>query len=369
MLGLHLNIKPKDILVSLERALEHLVGTYEDSMVDTKHKRLAAFGQKFGLQIITDVESSSGTVSFQKPHPLQLNIMAELLESEFSIYTPEIVKASRVQRVVICNNLSCGEQNAAGAAQMGLFVVDSLLFDTNRITRNWKNARMTIHHEVFHSIDYHDDFMNYVDLHWNHLNSPGFRYDPLNLHDKRVPKGFLSAYSTTATWEDKAELYSHMIVEYSSVMKQCARDEVLALKVIRMKELLHNACSDFDEEFWCTIAERSRLQANKFSQWEKAKQLYHQSDEMLSDEENSLLTPILVTSKKDEGRRVWVASMCTPAGEPFGQSVSFRTFNRLNSFLMEIEVPEHRRKERIKDDVVFRARVSEETLRKVGLIE
>jgi len=50
--------------------------------------------------------------------------------------------------------------------------------------------------------------------------------------------------------EDKAEIFAHMMVEGSYVTRRAARDDVLAAKVERMKELLEKFCPEMNSEFW-----------------------------------------------------------------------------------------------------------------------
>jgi hypothetical protein len=51
-------------------------------------------------------------------------------------------------------------------------------------------------------------------------------------------------------WEDKAEIYAHMILNYQSVEAKAEKDKILNSKVARMKQLLHSFSPTYDDAFW-----------------------------------------------------------------------------------------------------------------------
>ncbi len=53
-----------------------------------------------------------------------------------------------------------------------------------------------------------------------------------------------------AVLEDKAEVYSHLLIDHRGTEKLVREDRILARKVVRMKELLHSFASEFNEDFW-----------------------------------------------------------------------------------------------------------------------
>ena len=62
--------------------------------------------------------------------------------------------------------------------------------------------------------------------------------------------GFLTRYSTSAVEEDRAELFSHMIINYQYVEEKSNLDVILKAKVAYLQNEIANVCSDIDYHFW-----------------------------------------------------------------------------------------------------------------------
>ncbi|MDX1986420.1 MAG: hypothetical protein SFV17_07005 [Candidatus Obscuribacter sp.] len=63
-------------------------------------------------------------------------------------------------------------------------------------------------------------------------------------------RGFISEYAMDAVIEDKAEVYSYLLIDHRGTEKLAREDRILARKVVRMKELLHSFSREFDGDFW-----------------------------------------------------------------------------------------------------------------------
>jgi hypothetical protein len=267
------HLKPNQIAITLERMLDAAFGVYRHRASATRHPDLANLAEKLGIEIVSDIESHEHSPAFFPASECQNRIAAELLDAEFSVYPPEIIRSSRIERIVVCTSLRASGTELAGLAVMGPFVIDTLFIDMQRVTRNWSFARSAVHHEFYHAVDYVDDLDHYIDTEWFHLNVPGFKYSRQHCTGgvKATRRsGFLTNYSMVAVHEDKAELYCHLLTAYDLVMKRCATDKWLLMKVNRMKRLLKDFCPAYDEDFWTRCSERSRLRmAVKHNDWRR----------------------------------------------------------------------------------------------------
>lgn len=107
--------------------------------------------------------------------------------------------------------------------------------------------RRVTHHEVFHQIDFADDGRLDRDPAWEALNQPGFRYHGDNQTLQADPEasrlgtevvGFLNEYSTSSVGEDKAELYSYLMVDPAMVRHRAADDDILRGKAKQLHQIL-----------------------------------------------------------------------------------------------------------------------------------
>jgi hypothetical protein len=260
----------------IDRAIKQMIGL-QNALPLTTDDQLAAFGEKYGLAVVTDASKTDGEISFQKIGERQKRIAFELLDNELSLYDPAIVKQSQLQRLILCNDLRDQGRPVNGLAEVGRFVVDSLVLNMTAATEQWERARATLHHELFHAIDYRDDPEHYLDPEWRKLNGADYKYndslqftageyfsnavyfppfDFVNLD--KLPPGFLNEYGTESVHEDKAVVYSWMMVRYGDLKRIMERDEVVRAKVEYMKALLQRFHPSYDDTFWTQVEARTR---------------------------------------------------------------------------------------------------------------
>jgi hypothetical protein len=136
---------------------------------------------------------------------------------------------------------------------------DDLYYDVVCGSHSELYVRAVIHHEFFHLLDYKDDGKLYSDPAWSALNPKGFKYgrggaraqdDALGSLLTDAKPGFLNSYSTQGVEEDKAEVFAYLIVRQGLVEARVKKDDVLAAKVRRMKDLMRSFCPKMDEGFW-----------------------------------------------------------------------------------------------------------------------
>lgn len=187
-----------------------------------------------------------------------LTYLEQVLTRELSIYSPKLIRRSRLNDIILCRKLASEGQRRGGltcAAFMGSL---GLPFIRNKIYLNikgggaWLYMRAAFHHELFHMIDYFDDINGYYDQKWKSLNRPGFVYHKDRIEGQRAKPqlGFISEYAMDAVIEDKAEVYSYLLIDHKGTEKLAREDRILARKVVRMKELLHTFSREFDDDFW-----------------------------------------------------------------------------------------------------------------------
>jgi hypothetical protein len=258
----------------VDQALKRLIGL-KNALPPTTDADLAELGAQYGLVVITDASNADHTVTFEPSTPAQQRACCRLLKEELALYDPEVVRLSQLQRLIICTNLMADGDRANGLAQVGRFVVDTLIIDADHIEAHWEQSCATLHHELFHAIDYRDDAQHYIDPEWRKLNGENYRYnDALQFnageyysdavyfprfdfrHLQDVPEGFLNQYATQSVHEDKAVVYSWMIVRYNDLQEICRQDEIVRAKVEYMKALLAKFHRSFDESFWQRVAMR-----------------------------------------------------------------------------------------------------------------
>lgn len=258
----------------VDSALKRLIGL-QNALPPTEDTALAALGERYGLVVVTNARNTDHSVTFEPSTPAQQRACLRLLEDELTLYDPEVIKLSQLQRLIICTNLMADGDRANGLAQVGRFVVDTLILDADHVEAHWETSCATLHHELFHAIDYRDDVRHYLDPEWRKLNGDEFRYnDSLQFtageqysdaayfprfdfrHLADIPAGFLNQYATQSVHEDKAVVYSWMLVRYRELMELCAGDAVLRAKVEYMKSLLAKFHASFDDAFWERIGAR-----------------------------------------------------------------------------------------------------------------
>lgn len=186
----------------------------------------------------------------------ELATYTPLFVKEFSLYPPELVKRSRLKRVVLCKELSVLFQPRSAVPDMSN---DTLYLDVASYAYAKLYQVRTIHHDFFHMVDERMNLRYWADDRWSSLNRPGFRYGSGGWNAQGLPwsgdltdeySGFLNYYSTTAAGEDKAEVFANLVAEPAHVERRVKDDAVLRAKVRLMKERLADFCPKLNDAFW-----------------------------------------------------------------------------------------------------------------------
>ncbi len=235
----------------------------QTSSMSTQEKIIREFKKKFGIHLVAGKDKLEFDMGYNRADEEKANNYVEsFLGDELSIYSSKVLKKSKLSRIVLCKNLASQGEKKDGLAHLHWlgftwFLGNQIILDVDQQTKTY--ARLIIHHELYHLIDSVDDFNGLVDNDWKKLNPPKFKYDddlPPN-QKARGNCGFVSTYSRKAVHEDKAEIYSRMIVDYKGIEKHSRHDSVLNAKMHRMKELMKAFSSEFDDQFWNARAKAS----------------------------------------------------------------------------------------------------------------
>jgi len=276
----------QDLEAGFKRCLLKLTGTYELQPEPTTEPSLVELGKQIGIKFITTDKLDCAELSYDAPAHTQLHKVIEPLVHELNVYPHEALRRTRIEQIVLCTDLLIGhrKQKASGTLMVGLNYVDTIFFDVQAFRDNLFGRR-TIHHELFHAIDYHDTWEGLIDTDWRKLQGKDYSYEldsavefqtmkrrnPQEIESPRFDDpydwltgkpsstpGFLTEYAKYNTAEDKAEVFSHMVTSYDEVMTRAGRDAILNRKVERMKELMLHFCDELNDSFWQHLSNRRK---------------------------------------------------------------------------------------------------------------
>ena len=155
-----------------------------------------------------------------------------------------------------------------GKGTNGLFVADeaTIYLDVRLGKTAAGGRRFTVHHEIFHAIDYRRD-RSFEDKAWGAISgenayyrkAPGpleggttFVVEPSNLGIMERRAGFMTSYSKSEVREDKAELFACMMSLPIFVETRMKDEPQIASKVGRMEAILKEACPTLTAGFWAS---------------------------------------------------------------------------------------------------------------------
>jgi hypothetical protein len=179
-----------------------------------------------------------------------------LVVHEFSVYPADFFRGTKLASIVLCTNMTLDSEPRGAIPD---FDHNVLYFDVDSGSFDQFYQRCGMHHELFHIVDLRDDGQLWKDEKWRKLNSDSFRYGDggISLQSDSTSgnlqdglSGFLTNYSMSGVEEDKAELFSYLIVAPKFVENRAERDHILASKVDRLKSLLASFCPQLDDSFW-----------------------------------------------------------------------------------------------------------------------
>ncbi len=173
---------------------------------------------------------------------LALRYSRNVFHPELGLYPPGLLKRLGLKTIYVVNDLVV---DGTDAAAIVLPEEGSLYIET---VFPWRNVYLasTLHHEIYHLIDRKDGHLN-DDKKWCALNPKSFTYG----EEFDGQDGFFTEYSAFDMAEDKAELFSSLVMFENLVWQKCKTDVVLAKKVALIKQRTAKASSGrCSEAFW-----------------------------------------------------------------------------------------------------------------------
>jgi len=234
---------------------------------------LQALSKRFGVAIEAAREPGSITGAAGRPGGPLLTWTAAgeaeyldyvaIFEGALAKYPPALLRAAGLRKFVWCTGI-VGDR--VGRDKSGLFLAgDATIYLDVRIGKQVPGGRrFTVHHEVFHAIDFRVD-RSFDDKDWEAISGAG-AYDrrasasappgdrPTDLGVLERGAGFMTSYSRSEVREDKAELFACMMALPIFVESRMKDEPPMVRKVRRMEALIKQACPGLADDFWASPA-------------------------------------------------------------------------------------------------------------------
>ena len=186
----------------------------------------------------------------------------DAMRNELDIYPDEFLKAINFKFILVCNGLR-GDSRVLGMAtpsnytSTGYYYANASLFNNQKIKNKYKDIQRVFHHELFHMFEgltkkhrFDHEWINLNNRKENdYLGQVNIATDKGYALARSIP-GFISRYSNSVEYEDKAETYSSLIIDHDEVMEIASTDPVLLKKVELIKKRVQKAIPSIDENFW-----------------------------------------------------------------------------------------------------------------------
>ncbi len=210
------------------------------------HRR--ATEDRLDIRIMGSAErfTAFGGGAFYTGYPIDRQKMLDLLPTllnELDRYPPGVIRATRLQRIVVCTQLALDGKPEGGAA---FFPTNTIYLTADWFDRSVPHFRQTFHHEIFHMIDWASGTWRAPDREWTADNPAGFHYgtggfdatpENSSVDLSSATPGFLTAYSRSAIGEDKAEVYGWLMAAPDLVAERVRADPTLTTRTRRARAI------------------------------------------------------------------------------------------------------------------------------------
>lgn len=158
-----------------------------------------------------------------------------IAQRELARYPSAFLPAARLAGIVFVDALTENDTPVPSLPNVG----GLLLFDPSSAEADLVRS---LHHEIFHFFDLADDGRVSPDPAWESLNPGGFRYGsggrtlrgPWAARPRDDLPGFVSAYATSGSEEDKADTFALAIARPELVRSRIGSDAVVRAKVAEL---------------------------------------------------------------------------------------------------------------------------------------
>jgi hypothetical protein len=152
----------------------------------------------------------------------------------FARYPKRVLDAARIERVALCRVITydSGDHGPAGLADPATHRVFISVDHIMRGRGAMLGIEETVHHEVFHLLDFFALLgpRVYTDVEWLALNPRGTTYEDDAINTPR-PAGFVNSYARTDQMEDRASTFQLLMSHPDELCALAADDPALARKV------------------------------------------------------------------------------------------------------------------------------------------
>jgi fido (protein-threonine AMPylation protein) len=196
----------------------------------------------------------------QRVAPKRVELALAVLRDELGLYPKSFFRNAKVRRIVLVERLlDGGFWSAERVGGVAWYQRTCIVLDVDRLESDpgQRQFRAAIHHELFHCVDHALGTIR-RDSEWVSLNDPLFRYAHAGRPGRAAaavvksapPPGVISAYAQTSAAEDKADLYSYLVVVPSYVEERSQSDAIVCRKIACLKARLQAFCPELDAGFW-----------------------------------------------------------------------------------------------------------------------
>ncbi len=234
-----------------------------NTLEDIKQKLdllLGDYGIKFQLGKFSPSETAIRWAHWKYLTDNDVKTTAEFVNvfiEEWSKYPVDFIKKTNLKEIVFVKDLTVSGQKRKA---MPDYVGEAVYYDIT--SGNGLYAQYVIHHEFYHNVE--EDFFGdvyFFDPIWNSYNEDDFEYgqggytayEGVDMGELR--KGFVTNYSMYGLEEDKAEVFSHLMVAeyYYITMEMIKQDEILRNKVTYMVNFLNEISPEMDWNYFKRI--------------------------------------------------------------------------------------------------------------------
>jgi hypothetical protein len=197
-------------------------------------------------------QTRAGFIKAEAVTAADLERAVPILSTELHLYPADFVRLLKLKRIGLCKGLSVEKADLGGSTDV---VNGTIYLNVPPSCSRDFELRLSLHHELFHLLDYADDEILFDDQQWSSHNPAGFEYGYAftaggKIQMAKASQGFVTDYSLTDPAEDKAEVFSHMIVSADDVERRAKDDLFLKAKMRAMKLRLAGFCCSIDDRFW-----------------------------------------------------------------------------------------------------------------------
>jgi len=258
------------LLVGALPALAQKANSNRDNLTPELRLQVQQLEREYGVELVLDdpgfpIRTQYGPIAGTAASLSRIQKHLPVFIEEWRHYAPATIRRTRLKRVILGDDLTHDGMKIGGFcdAKNQAILYD---FGSDRVwpDEGWQSffLRVTVHHELFHVFDNCLSQDIYSDKNWEALNPSGFRYwqpllDIIPPVTNRYP-GFISTLSQQAIPEDKAEIFSHMMLNLHEMECRGKDDMILGKKMEHLKLVLKEFSPEMNDQFWNKIRNLNR---------------------------------------------------------------------------------------------------------------